>query len=81
MFLAYTNIDIAGSCLIVSLPILVLEMAGVVWWLVNVAVSEVMNIHKRRAPFVIGGKFKLYLCLRCSRKHDITDNTEVIIFA
>ena len=45
------------------------------------AVSEIMNIHKRRAPFVIGGKFKLYLCLRSSRKHDITDNTGVIIFA
>ena len=45
------------------------------------AVSEVMNIHKRRAPFVFGGKFKLYLCLRSSRKHDITDNTGVIIFA
>ena len=44
------------------------------------AVSEVMNIHKRRAPFVIGGKFKLYLRLRTSRKHDITDITGVIIF-
>ena len=31
----------------------------VVLWLVNVAVSEVMYIHKRRPPFVIGSNFEI----------------------
>ena len=47
------------------------HVACVVWWLVNVAVSEVMNIHKRRAPFVIGACNSNYIYV-CEVRENMT---------